>query len=119
MRATWNLETALPIIRAIDPIATRCNFSLALRGSVLIRGESDSDLDLCFLCEETENSNLCSVERVLQEIMSELHDLVDHRSTVYGGSHPHAVIWLRDRRHIDAHFWLGNGFAEAVGHTNS
>ena len=103
---TWNLETALPIIRAIDPIARRCNFSLALRGSVLIRGESDSDLDLCFLCEETQKHAFCSVERFLREIEREMHEQVHHCSGLYEGTHPFTEIWLRDGRHIDAHFWL-------------
>jgi len=107
MASTWNLENALTIIRAMDPIARRCNFSLALRGSVLTRGESDSDLDLCFLCEETETPAFCSVERLLGDIAKELHRQVHQCSEVYGGcAHPFAVIWLHDGRHIDAHFWL-------------
>jgi hypothetical protein len=51
--AKWTLENALPIVRAMDPIVRRCNFSLAFRGSVLIQGESDNDLDLCFLHERS------------------------------------------------------------------
>jgi hypothetical protein len=99
----WTLENALPIIRAIDPIARRCNFSLALRGSVLVQGESDSDLDLCFLCEEP---GFCSVARLKEEIAKEMPDLIHHYGAEGEGGHPFVVIWLRDGRHIDAQFWL-------------
>ena len=98
----WNFETALPIIRAIEPIANRCNFSVALRGSVLTQGESDSDLDLCFLCEEP---GFCSVERLKAEIAKEMPNLVHHYGAQGKGTHPFLVIWLHDGRHIDAHFW--------------
>jgi hypothetical protein len=88
-------------------IAERCDFSLALRGSVLTKGESDKDLDLCFLREKTENHVSCSIEGLLEAIKNELHDLVDHYGAVHRGiHHPHAVIWLRDGNHIDAQFWL-------------
>jgi hypothetical protein len=106
MSTGWNLETALPIIRAMDPIARGCNFSLALRGGVLTRGVSDSDLDLRFLCEEIEHPAFCSIERLLQDIAKEMHEQVHHYSSLYDGTHPYTVIWLRDGRHIDAHFWL-------------
>ncbi len=106
MPPSWTLENALPIIRAIDEIARHCNFSVALRGGVLIAGKSTSDLDLCFLCEEPEDSVFCSVERLLKEIGQELREQVDRCNAPSGGTKPHALIWLRDGRHIDAHFWL-------------
>lgn len=106
MPERWSLENALPIIRAMDPIARRCNFSLALRGGVLTRGESDSDLDLCFLCEETEDPAFCSIERLLREISQEMHEQVHHYGALYHSTNPYTVIWLHDGRHIDAHFWL-------------
>jgi hypothetical protein len=105
MRPKWTFEDALPIIRAIDPIARRCNFSLALRGGVLLRGESDRDLDLCFLSEG--DLEFCLPEMVLEEIAKVLSDQIDHYGELYfEGTHPYAVIWLRDGRHIDAHFWI-------------
>jgi hypothetical protein len=88
----------------MDPIARRCNFSLALRGGVLLRGESDKDLDLCFLSEDV--PEVCSVERLLQETEEEMPEQVDHCNPPSGGSYPHTLIWLRDGRHIEAHFWL-------------
>ena len=107
MPPTWTLENALPIIRAIDPIARRCNFSLALRGGVLIRGESNSDLDLCFLCEEPGNPELCSVERLLREISEGMREQVNDCNAPTGDrTNPHAFIWLRDGRRIEARFWI-------------
>jgi hypothetical protein len=106
MPPTWTLDNARPIVRAIDAVAKRCNFSLALRGSVLTRGESDSDLDLCFLCEEPEDPAFCSVERLLREITQELSEQVDRCNPSSGGTNPHTLIFLRDGRRIDAHFWL-------------
>jgi hypothetical protein len=95
-----------PIIRTIEPIAKRCNFSLALRGSVLTQGESDSDLDLCFLCEEPEGPAFCSVERLLREIAEEMREQVNRWNPPSGGTNPHTLIWLHDGRHIEARFWL-------------
>ena len=103
----WNLETALPIIRAIEPIAKRCNFSVALRGSVLTQGESDKDLDLCFLCERgKKDRKLCSIDQLLQEIQKEMPAQVDRYGGIVDLTHPTVPIWLRDGRHIDAHFWI-------------
>jgi hypothetical protein len=104
MPARWNLENALPIVRAMDPIARSCNFSLALRGGVLLRGESDVDLDLCFLSED--DPEVCSVQRLLQEIAQGMREQIDHYDPPAGGNYPYTLIWLRDGRHIDAHFWL-------------
>lgn len=104
MPPKWNLENARPIIQAMDPIARRCNFSVALRGSVLFQGESDKDLDLCFLSED--DPEVCSVPRLLQEIARDMPQQIDHYGALNEGPHPFAVIWLRDGRHIDAHFWI-------------
>ena len=106
MAKKWTLEEALPIIQVMAEIARRCNFSLALRGSVLTQGQSDNDLDLCFLCEEPEDPAFCLVERVLREIEKGMRANIDHCGSVLDGTHPYTVIWLHDGRHIDAHFWL-------------
>jgi hypothetical protein len=96
----WTLENALPLVREIAPIAQRCGLSVALRGSVLLRGESYNDLDLLFVVEEPD---ICDVRRCLQEIalLPEIH--------AFGAVHPvgggqHATIWLHDGRHIEARF---------------
>src|SRR5579859_6506884 len=88
MAKKWTLKEALPIVQAMAEIARRCNFSLALRGSVLIRGESDNDLDLCFLCEETEDPASCLVERVLTEIEQGMSVNIRRCGSVHGGTHP-------------------------------
>jgi|SRR5580700_4379235 hypothetical protein len=105
MAARWNLDDAFAIIRAMAPIVRRCNFSLALRGSVLLRGESDKDLDLCFLSDDI--PQVCSPQRLLQEIAQGMREQIDHCDPPTGGSsYPRTFIWLRDGRHIDAQFWL-------------
>lgn len=105
MPIMWTLDNTLPIIRAIDPIARRCNFLLALRGGVLLNGESQSDLDLCFLSEE--RPELCSPEMVLEEIARGMPKLIHGYNAVSGGDkYPCTLIFLRDGRHIDAHFWI-------------
>lgn len=105
MPAKWTLDNALPIILAIDSIARRCNFSLALRGGVLLNGESDSDLDLCFLSEE--DREFCSAEMVLEEIARGLPQYIHGYNAPSGGDkYPCTLIFLRDGRHIDAHFWI-------------
>jgi hypothetical protein len=60
---------------------------------------------LCFLSEDL--PEYCSVEQLLQEIaqgMPEQIERCDHPTL--GPQYPRAFIWLRDGRHIDAHFWL-------------
>ena len=52
MPTKWPSDEALPVIRTIDRMANRCNFYVALRGGVLLRGESDTDLDLFVLSKE-------------------------------------------------------------------
>jgi len=45
----WELETALGLIRALNPPAQEVGFSVALGGSVLYEGSSKKDLDLIVL----------------------------------------------------------------------
>jgi hypothetical protein len=52
----WTLEGALPIIRRIAAIAEEHGFTVALYGSVLMKGESESDLDLYFIAAEEKTS---------------------------------------------------------------
>lgn len=105
MPTKWTLENALPIIRAIYPIARGCHFSLALRGSVLLLGESDDDLDLCFLSED--DPEFCSPARLLEEIARSMPEDIDRYSDLSGGArYPHTIIRLRDGRCIDAQFWI-------------
>jgi hypothetical protein len=44
--------------------------------------------------------------RDLEEMLQGLHDQIDRYDALSGSSYPYALIWLRDGRHIDAHFWL-------------
>jgi hypothetical protein len=105
MPTKWTFEDALPIIQAIDPIARRCNFYVALRGGVLLRGRSDSDLDLCFL--SIEDAEPCSPEMVLEEIARGMPKQVERYNPPSGGAkYPYTIIRLRDGRNIDAHFWI-------------
>jgi len=104
----WTLEDSLPIIRAIAPIAERCGFSVALRGSVLIKGRSEKDLDLLFVEEEPD---ICDVRRCLDEIAGLPQVRTAGPPHTCGGGH-HSVIWLHDGRHIDAQFRHGCREAE-------
>jgi hypothetical protein len=52
----WTLEGAVPIIRRIAAIAEEHGFTVALYGSVLMKGESESDLDLYFIAAEEKTS---------------------------------------------------------------
>lgn len=47
--ATWTLEQALPLVRALQPQTRQFGFHLCLGGGVLNAGASDKDLDLYFL----------------------------------------------------------------------
>jgi hypothetical protein len=104
----WTLEDALPIIRAIAPIAERCGFSVALRGSVLIKGRSEKDLDLLFVEEEPD---ICDVRRCLDEIAGLLEVRIAGPPHTCSGGHC-AVIRLTAGRHIDAQFRHGCRDAE-------
>jgi hypothetical protein len=52
----WTLEGALPVIRRIAAIAKEHGFTVALYGSVLMKGESENDLDLYFIAAEEKTS---------------------------------------------------------------
>ena len=91
----WTLNDALPLIRRIEPIAKRHGFSVALYGSVLYRGESEKDLDLFFVEQETD---ICDVGRCLGEIstLSEIRHISRHDNV--------CVIRLKDKRRMDVQF---------------
>ena len=61
----WTIETAIPLIRKIAPIAERYGFSVALSGIVLDGGKSQKDLDLFFVEQDPE---ICDVHNCLHEI---------------------------------------------------
>ena len=98
----WSIEEALPIIRTLAPIVHKCGLDVALRGSVLLKGESDSDLDLIFIVEEPD---ILDVEGCLNDIrmlpevraIGPLHPV--------GAGERNATIWLRGGRHIEARFF--------------
>jgi hypothetical protein len=88
----WTLDEALPLIRKIAEAARTCGYSVALYGSVLVRGESTKDLDIFFIEQEAG----CNVEHCRAEIRK----LPEVRH--FG----HCSILLKDGRHIDAQFLL-------------
>jgi hypothetical protein len=92
----WTLDTALPIIQRIAPIATEHGFTVALRGSVLTNGFAE-DLDLCFIEWEV-NTNVVHANHCLNNVANVLD--AQHGSLTSG----HALILLDDGRRIDAHF---------------
>lgn len=97
----WTLDNALPIIRNIAGIARDHGFGVALRGSVLERGESENDLDLFFTVEEV-NTTIVHVQACVDAI-AKLPE-VRNCTELSKGSRPYCAIQLRDGRHIDAQF---------------
>jgi hypothetical protein len=99
----WTPDNALPLIRRISPIARRHGFSVALYGSVLNQGESKKDLDLFFIEQDPDISD---VRGCIDEI-AKLPE-IDHCGEAIactGGNL--CVIWLsHPKRHIDAQFRL-------------
>jgi hypothetical protein len=97
----WTLDNALPLIRKISPIARRHGFSVALYGSVLDQGETEKDLDLFFIEQEPDISD---VQGCLDEIAR--LPQIDHCGDAIactGGTL--CVIWLSDpKRYVDAQF---------------
>jgi hypothetical protein len=45
----WDLEQALRVVRALQPVTREYNYHLAIGGGVVNNGESKKDLDLYFL----------------------------------------------------------------------
>ena len=89
-------------LRKLDLAPKYKSHSVALYGSVLDRGESEKDLDLFFVEQE---SDIRDVQHCLDEIskLPEIHHFSAHSSP----SGPLCVIWLQDRKHyIDAQFRL-------------
>jgi hypothetical protein len=101
MKIPWTLDGALPLIRQIGNIAREQGFRVALRGSVLERGESEHDLDLFFTVEEQETT-FNHVQHCVDAMMQLTG--VDHRGEIGGGSRPICTIWLLDGRHIELQF---------------
>jgi hypothetical protein len=100
MVPVWTLEQALPIIRKIAKVAKKCGLDMALRGSVLLRGESRNDLDLLLIVEDPE---ILNVERCLREMrhLPEVRE-IGYLHPVGGGRN--ATVWLRDGKRIEARF---------------
>ena len=96
----WTLETAIPLIRKIAPIAQRHGFSVAFYGSVLDAGESNKDLDLFFVEQDAE---ICDVHACLDEIGS-LPEIRNTGNAFQCGGGACAVIRLSDGSVIDAQF---------------
>jgi len=96
----WTLETALPLIRRIAPIALRHGFSIALYGSLLHIGESHKDLDL-FLVEQ--DPDITNVHACLDEIGT-LPEIRTTGNAFQCGGGACAIIRLHDGTVIDAQF---------------
>jgi hypothetical protein len=96
----WTLETAVPLIQKIAPIAKRHGFSVALYGSVLDTGKSQKDLDLFFV---EQDSDICDVQGCLNEIGT-LPEIRSAGTAFQCGGGACAVIWTRNGTVIDAQF---------------
>jgi hypothetical protein len=95
----WTLESAIPLIRKIAPIAQRYGFSVALYGSVLDVGTSEKDLDLFFV----EQAEICDVHGCLGEVGT-LPEIRSTGTAFQCGGGACAVIRMRDGTVIDAQF---------------
>jgi hypothetical protein len=95
----WTLEDAILLIRDIEPIANQAGFTVALYGGVLIRG-TGNDLDLFFV---EQDSDICSVEECLQGVVA-LPEILRYGAPNDLRNEICYTIWLKDGRHIDAHF---------------
>ena len=99
----WTLNNALPLIQTISLITRRHGFSVALYGSVLDQGESEKDLDLFFIEQE---SDICDVQGCIDEI-AKLPEIEHIGAPIAGTGGPICVIWLSGlKHHIDAQFRL-------------
>ena len=94
----WTLDSAIPLIRRISPIAQRHGFSVALYGSVLDAGKSEKDLDLFFV-----EQDVCNVQGCLDEIGT-LPEIRSTGKAFQCGGGACAVIRMRDGTVIDAQF---------------
>lgn len=93
----WTLENALPVTREISVISDKHGFLVALYGSVLVKGESNSDLDLYFVNKERatmDHAKACLIE--LSKALSVMCTPLSPQST--------SRIQFQDGRHIDAQF---------------
>lgn len=89
----------MPLIRELAAIARSCGFSVALYGPVLDPGCSPKDLDLLLVVQKPDIAD----PRIFLEEVAELPTI--HRvGNLSEGSHPSAVVWLHDDRHIDLQF---------------
>ena len=96
---SWTLESALPVIRRIAEIAEAHGFALALYGSVLIKGQSDNDLDLYFLSEEV-GAGIAHVRTCVDAIETTLPNVTCFRVT-----DDSTRIQFSDGKRIDGQFF--------------
>lgn len=61
----WALEGALAFVRSLDKAVRGAGYSVALGGSVLLRGESRKDLDLIVFPLSTAKQDLGALKKVL------------------------------------------------------
>lgn len=67
--STWNLQEALTLARLIEPIVVQFGYHTALGGGVLLRGESEKDVDI-ILYERTKDTKPAPPKEVLAGLVA-------------------------------------------------
>lgn len=68
MNSSWTMEEALTLIRELEPKMSAAGWHVALGGGVLLRGQSEHDLDLVFFPHVAGTANL----RALQDVLTSM-----------------------------------------------
>lgn len=101
MALPWTLEEALQITRKIAPIVHRCGVEVTLRVSPLAIQQNSDDLDVHLFVEKP---GICGLECCLKEMKDNLPEIRAVGALQPVTSQRNATVWLRDGRHLEAHF---------------
>ena len=88
----WDINRGIVIAQLIESIVVKLGYHVALTGSVLIKGESDKDLDVMIYPHKTTS---CSPREEVMEKMSQsgFGEFIHAKHTTYGDD---KVVFITD-----------------------
>lgn len=104
----WTLPQAIEFINEITPQIKEVGYGIALAGGVLLRGESNTDLDLILYPMSTANQNLGLLHTKLQHLGLELKKDKSQVRKIWKSKGSldlkHVEVWAYNDKRIDLFF---------------
>lgn len=109
----WSLNEGLAVARILEPFAYSNNYHVAMAGSVLIKGESEKDLDIFFY--QRDNKIACTADEEVMKRLVAIPGFGNEYMKIpfkYGGKTVYATTFFGKR--IDIFFWWIPKTAEII-----